>query len=115
MLATGGGESYVIFIYDTIDWTTGDSRSGGRNGFPAKNNNFPAIVGFSNAGQGDGSCTIPYSGNSSVLLCLPSGNFGGARNRGVYVFSVQSTSEMICRDSTGERLVINIGEFQHHV
>ena len=110
MLATGEGESYVIFIYGTIGWTTADGRSGGRNGRPARTPNYPARVGYSNAGQGEGSNEIRPSGNSPALMRLPSGNTGGARRRGVYVFRVDLASEM-----NNNGLAFNLGESQHHI
>ena len=79
VIAKGGSQTYLIFLYRQIQWTTGDA-SGGRNGLGGR----VAQVGYSSA-NGMGSMSLPGTGTSAVCN-LPSLSNNGFR--GVFVFRV---------------------------
>lgn len=60
VLAFNQQESYVLFLYDDIQWTTAD-RSGGENGLGGT----PATVGL-NSGDGLQYITVQGSGSSEI-------------------------------------------------
>ena len=65
VLVTDGEQTYIIFLFDQIQWTTADS-GGGSNGLGG---NRPARVGFA-AGDGMRGTEIPGSGFQNGLLAL---------------------------------------------
>ena len=72
-------ESFVTFIYDDIQWTTGD-RSGGNDGLGGTE----ALAGI-NAGDGNNSITIPGSLTPDILNITETSNVGIP---GVWMFRV---------------------------
>jgi VCBS repeat-containing protein len=85
LISLGNGDFDIVFRYENINWTTGDS-SGGSNGLGGT----PARAGYS---AGDGNAThyfeVQGSGSQTAMLALPNtvGNTGIA---GVDVFQVQN-------------------------
>ena len=79
ILATGGGNSYVTFIYADIQWTTGDA-SGGTNGFGGTK----ALAGI-NAGDGVNFMTVPESLTSDIINVTLTSN---VCTPGVWMFKV---------------------------
>ena len=65
VLVTGEGQTYIIFLFDQIQWTTADS-CGGSNGLGGSHQ---ARVGFA-AGDGMRGTEIPGSGFQNGLLAL---------------------------------------------
>lgn len=79
MLATDNTHTFAIFLYDTLQWTTGDA-SGGSSGLGGT----VARAGI-NAGDAARSVTMPGSGNQARMLGLVSGT--NIFVTGVYVLS----------------------------
>ena len=79
MLAYNPSESFVIFLYDTIQWTTGDS-FGGFDGLGGTE----ALAGI-NAGDGVNYITIPGSQSPDIVNIDQTSN---VQNPGVWVFRV---------------------------
>ena len=73
--------SYAIFLYNDIQWTTGDA-SGGDNGF----NGRAAVIGY-NIGDGKAHITLWNSGTNKSLE-LPSES--NIRMPGVFSYSIHS-------------------------
>jgi len=78
----GNGDFDIEFIYQAINWTTGDA-SGGSNGLGGT----VARAGFS-AGDGNNFFELPQSGNQNAMLELPASS--GSGGTGVYVFQVRN-------------------------
>ena len=85
VVATSTAKTYMILLYQSIEWTTGDA-SGGNDGLGG----IPASAGAS-SGSGDGSVTLQGSGTSSVLQ-LPTLTNNG--EPGVFVFRIDTTNDM---------------------
>ena len=67
MVGTDGHRSFSLFLYEDIQWTTGDD-DGGTDGLGG----YPAIAGFIDAGR---DCfLLPYSGRDSVTNLRCSSN-----------------------------------------
>ena len=79
ILATSDSESFVIFLYSDLQWTTGSASLGyrglGRN---------EALAGY-NAGDGINSYTIPGSQTSEILKLSRTSNVGIP---GTWIFKV---------------------------
>ena len=78
VIASDARHSFIFFIYDRLQWTTGDA-SGGRNGVGGRS----ARAGI-NAGDGRNSLSIYGSGTSLMLRMNYNSNCGV---RGVFVLS----------------------------
>ena len=78
MVASNARRSFILFIYDQLQWTTGDA-SGGRSGVGGRS----ARAGI-NAGDGRNSLSIYGSGTSLMLRMNYNSNCGV---RGVFVLS----------------------------
>lgn len=85
VVATSTAKTYMILLYQSIEWTTGDA-SRGTDGLEG----IPASAGAS-SGSGDGSVTLQGSGTSSVLQ-LPTLTNNG--EPGVFVFRIDTTNDM---------------------
>ena len=70
VLASSSSESYAIFLYGDLQWTTGD-RSGGRSGL----NGTEALVGI-NAGDNINSITVPGSRTPNITNVINTSNVG---------------------------------------
>ena len=79
ILATTELESFVIFLYAEMQWTTGDA-SGGINGL----NGTEALAGI-NVGDGVNNVTIPGSLTPSIINISQTSNVGIP---GVWIFKV---------------------------
>ena len=79
ILATSELESFVIFLYADLQWTTGD-RSGGYHGFGGTE----ALAGF-NAGDQINSYTLPGSLTSNITNITRISNIGIP---GTWIFKV---------------------------
>ena len=79
MLAASESESFVIFLYNQLHWTTGDSSSGtdGLGG-------TEALAGI-NAGDGNNSITIPGSLTSNITNLVFTSNVD---NPGVWILKI---------------------------
>ena len=79
MLATSESQSFVIFLYVDLQWTTGDSSLGvdGLGG-------IEALAGI-NAGDGVNSVTIPGSRTPNITNLVMTSNVG---DPGVWIFKV---------------------------
>ena len=84
-MATGGGQSYLIFLYKQIQFTTGDA-SGGHGGLGGT----AAQVGYSSA-NGMGSMALPGTGTSAVCNLPRLTNIG---TTGVFVFRVDRADRL---------------------
>jgi len=82
-MATDGRRSFVLFLYGSMSWTTGDA-SGGRGGFGG----HYARAGL-NAGDGRRQVTVPYSGSRSIVNIRSRSNVGRA---GLYVYRTDLSS-----------------------
>ena len=97
VLATDGTNSFVIFLYDDIQWTTAEPRplssSGSGNRLSGSGHSellsdtFPAQVGF-NAGDGVSFATIPGSRTEAVLNLTSTSNVDVP---GLWIYRVDST------------------------
>ena len=88
MIASNVRRSSILFIYDQLQWTTGDA-SGGRSGVGGRS----ARAGI-NAGDGRNSLSIYGSGTSLMLRMNYNSNCGV---RGVFVLSPgRGVSRCIC-------------------
>lgn len=94
ILASDGDKSFALFIYDDIQWTTGDASEGmfGTGGFPAE-------VGF-NAGDGVRFKEVPTSQTDEVINIETTSNVG---KQGLWVFRVDQDDLVIipCGDDAG--------------
>ena len=94
ILASDGDTSFALFIYDDIQWTTGDASEGesGTGGFPAE-------VGF-NAGDGVRFKEVPTSQTDEVINIETTSNVG---KEGLWVFRVDQDDLAIipCGEDTG--------------
>ena len=79
MLARSRNESYVIFLYGDLQWTTGDD-SGGRNGLGGTE----ALVGI-NFGDRVNSVTVPGSQSPNITNVI---NMSNVDIPGVWMFRV---------------------------
>ena len=79
MLAAGESDSFVIFLYSDLQWTTGDS-SGGDDGLGGTE----ALAGI-NAGDGVNSVTIPGSLSSNITDLVFTSNVD---DPGVWMFKI---------------------------
>ena len=79
VLASSDSESFVIFLYADLQWTTGDLSSGtdGLGG-------IEALAGI-NAGDSVNSITIPGSRTSNILNLVSTSNVG---DPGVWMFKI---------------------------
>ena len=87
VLATSEGESFVIFLYEKIQWTTGIS-SGGSRGLGGTE----ALAGI-NAGNYIYSITIPGSKTPSIINITQTSNVGIS---GTWMFSLKSMISVAC-------------------
>ena len=71
MLATSGLESFVMFLYADLQWTTGGYYSGGFDGFGGTE----ALAGF-NAGDQINSYTLPGSITPNIVNIAKTSNVG---------------------------------------
>ena len=79
MLATSELESFAIFLYADLQWTTGDS-SLGDDGLGG----IEALAGI-NAGDGFNSATIPGSRTPNITNLVLTSNVG---ERGIWIFKI---------------------------
>ena len=79
MLAASESESFVIFLYNELQWTTGD-RSSGNHGLGGDE----ALAGI-NAGDGVNYVTIPGSLTSNITNLVFTSNVG---NPGVWILKI---------------------------
>ena len=79
VLASSLSESYVIFLYGDLQWTTGDG-SGGTNGLSGTK----ALAGI-NAGDGINFVTVPGSLTPSIINIISTSNSGFP---GLWIFKV---------------------------
>jgi len=79
VLATDGTRTFAIFLYEDIQWTTGDN-DGGIDGLGG----IPAQVGF-NRGNGIDFAAIPASRTPNVINLASTSN---VRVPGVYIFQI---------------------------
>ena len=79
ILATSELESFVMFLYAELQWTTGDN-SGGYHGFSGTE----ALAGY-NAGDQINSYTIPGSRTSSITNITRTSN---VNNPGTWIYKV---------------------------
>ena len=79
MLAASESESFVIFLYSDLQWTTGDY-SGGNDGLGGTE----ALAGI-NAGDGNNSVTIPGSLSPNITNLVMTSNVG---DPGVWMFKI---------------------------
>lgn len=89
-------ETYAIFLYAEIHWTTGDN-DGGIDGLGGN----PAQVGF-NRGDGVNFGAIPISGTSNVINITSTSN---VNKNGTYIFKI-SDEKVQVHYSKGIRLRI---------
>ena len=87
MLATSEVESFVIFLYERIQWTTG-SNSGGDDGLGG----IEALAGI-NAGDYINFITIPGSQTPSIINITQTSNVGIS---GTWMFSLKSMISVAC-------------------
>lgn len=82
-MVTDGSRSFVIFLYSSINWTTGDA-SGGSGG-------FGGTIARAGLNRGDGSrqVTIPNSGSPAIVNIESQSNVGVP---GLYVFRTDPSS-----------------------
>lgn len=97
LISSGDGNAFVVFRYESIDWTTGDA-SGGTNGLGGQ----PARAGF-NSGTGF-EFELPQSGYDELGMrrleeMLPTVGLASGRP-GVYVFEIRNGE--IVADSGGK-------------
>ena len=96
-MATDGTRSFVLFLYESITWTTGDA-SGGSGGFGGT----PAQVGF-NAGDGIRFATVPGSRSTDIADVEETSNVGVP---GLWIYRVDEediTTGGCTQDSAGEQ------------
>ena len=86
MLATSKLESFAIFLYADLQWTTGDG-SFGTDGLGGTE----ALAGI-NAGDGINSVTIPGSLSPSIINLVTTSNVGVP---GVWVFKIGQGCEFV--------------------
>ena len=79
VLASSTSESYAIFLYEDLQWTTGD-RSGGSNGLRGTE----ALVGF-NVGDRVNSITVPGSRMPNITNTVNTSNIG---TPGIWMFKI---------------------------
>ena len=79
MLAASESESFVIFLYSDLQWTTGYN-SGGDDGLGGTE----ALAGI-NAGDGVNSVTIPGSLSPNITNLVNTSNVG---DPGVWIFKI---------------------------
>ena len=91
VLATDGDRSYVLYLYDDIQWTASVD-SGGVDGLGGNT----AVVGF-NAGDGIQSIEIPDSNTDNIVNIETTSNIGEA---GLWVFRVDQEEVVIIDDCT---------------
>lgn len=84
LTSTGNGNFDITYIYEDINWVTGDA-SGGRNGLGGS----VARAGFS-AGDGQNYYEFYFSGNQNFMLNLEDNYLAGANEPGIWNFSVES-------------------------
>uniref|UniRef100_A0A914EJY0 NIDO domain-containing protein n=1 Tax=Acrobeloides nanus TaxID=290746 RepID=A0A914EJY0_9BILA len=82
-LVSNGAQSFAIFYYNQILWTTGDT-SGGNNGLGGT----PAFAGF-DAGDGQDRYTIPGSCTADIINIANETNCG---KPGVFVFRIDNST-----------------------
>ena len=79
MIATSESESFVIFLYADLQWTTGDYPNG-TDGFGG----IEALAGI-NAGDGVNSVTIPGSLSPNIINLVTTSNVGIP---GIWMFKI---------------------------
>lgn len=82
--STGNGNFNITYIYEDINWVTGDA-SGGEGGLGGE----VARAGFS-AGDGSNYYEFYFSGNQNFMLNLEDTYLAGANEPGIWSFDVQS-------------------------
>ena len=101
LIDSGNGNGFIVFRYEAVNWTTGDSSfSGGTDGLGGN----VARAGF-NTGTGQ-SIELPQSGIESAILGLPqtTPNLGlNANAPGVFVFEVMN-GQISLGNVTGDSL-----------
>ena len=80
VLASSRAESYIIFLYKELQWTTGDVSDGGRGGLGGTE----ALVGI-NAGDRINSITVPGSRSPNITNVANTSNVNVS---GVWMFKI---------------------------
>jgi len=86
VVASNSAQSYIIFLYDQLQWTTGDASGGRRTGFGGTS----ARAGI-NGGSGVNAITIYGSGTRGLTTKLTRDTNCG--QRGIYVLAPSRTGK----------------------
>jgi len=86
VVASNSAQSYIIFLYDQLQWTTGDASGGRRTGFGGTS----ARAGI-NGGLGVNAITIYGSGTRGLTTKLTRDTNCG--QRGIYVLAPSRTGK----------------------